>query len=116
MITYYHTPNCSKSNHGLQLINAAKPNSSRAIVIRDIIKSPLSLSELSHIVTYLSDDLMTLVRHPNVRFGNQKNTLNNTIIINYFRYNPLQLQRPIIATPYESVVCRPLDRLNRYLM
>ena len=111
MIKLYHNSRCSKSRGCLDLIN----KSGIKYEIFEYLKSELTKKEINDIVEGLIDPIEDLVRKEPIIKGVKINFSNKREVISLLFKNKICLQRPIIFTGKEYVICRPVEKVLKYL-
>ena len=98
--TLFHNKNCSKSRVCLDILKKHKID----FQLREYIKDPLTLSEITDILKKLSGEKSTLLRK-------QTKELDFNDLITYVYENQNDLQRPIFFDGKKYTICRPPERV-----
>lgn len=113
MIQIYHNPRCSKSRHGLALLEDAK-------VTYEVIKyldAPPSNAELTAIIKKLGIKPVALVRTGEAIWKEHfkgKELSDNEIIEAMVTY-PKLIERPIVINGDKAVIGRPTELINEII-
>jgi arsenate reductase len=105
-VSIYHNPRCSKSRETLALLNdkGIKPE------IIEYLKTPPSISELTHILSQLAITPRQLLRKNESIYKelNLKNTeLTDEFLIHTMCENPKLIERPIVINNNSARLGRP---------
>ena len=112
MILLYHNRRCSKSRACLELIR----NSNSKYKVINYLEDDISTAELEELVKGLIDPLEELVRTNEPIIKNKKvNFENKEDIINLLINNKNCMQRPIVGVEGIFEICRPVDKVLKYL-
>ena len=112
MILLYHNKKCSKSRACLELII----NSNIKYKVINYLEDDIRFAELEALVKGLIDPLEELVRTNDPNIKNKKiNFENKEDIINLLINNKNCLQRPIVGVEGIFEICRPVDKVLKYL-
>lgn len=113
MITIYHNPRCAKSRAGLKYLESKKLD----FTIRQYLKEPLTVAELSELLTKLGTEPLDMVRTQEAYFKEnlKGKTLSNEEWIKEIAANPKLLQRPIVETGKNAVWAQPAERIDELL-
>lgn len=112
MILLYHNKKCSKSRACLELII----NSNSKYKVINYLEDDIRFAELEALVKGLIDPLEELVRTNDLNIKNKKiNFENKEDIINLLINNKNCLQRPIVGVEGIFEICRPVDKVLKYL-
>lgn len=99
----YHNNRCSKSRQCLALMPT------EGIEIIDYIKNPMSKDELSALIAKIGISPMQLIRkgEPVWKENYKGKDLSDAELIEAMVSNPKLIERPIVETEDNAVVCRP---------
>ena len=112
MILLYHNKRCSKSRACLELII----NSNSKYKVINYLEDDMGPAELKALVEGLVDPLEELVRTNEPIIKNKKiNFENKEDIINLLINNKNYMQRPIVGVKGIFEICRPVDKVLKYL-
>ena len=112
MILLYHNKKCSKSRACLELII----NSNSKYKVINYLEDDIRFAELEALVKGLIDPLEELVRTNDPNIKNKKiNFENKEDIINLLINNKNCMQRPIVGVEGIFEICRPVDKVLKYL-
>ena len=112
MILLYHNKRCSKSRACLELII----NSNSKYKVINYLEDDMGPAELKALVEGLIDPLEELVRTNEPIIKNKKiNFENKEDIINLLINNKNCMQRPIGGVKGIYEICRPVDKVLKYL-
>ena len=112
MILLYHNKRCSKSRACLELII----NSNSKYKVINYLEDDMGPAELKALVEGLVDPLEELVRTNEPIIKNKKiNFENKEDIINLLINNKNCMQRPIVGVKGIYEICRPVDKVLKYL-
>jgi len=111
LIKLYHNNRCAKSRACLDLII----KSGLKFEVFQYLKLELTKKEISLIVDGLVDPIEDLVRKEPIIKGVKINFSNKREVISLLFKNKICLQRPIIFTGKEYVICRPVEKVLKYL-
>ena len=106
----YHNPRCSKSRHGLAILEDSKSD----FKIIKYLEEPLTLKELQNILNLLKITPIELVRK-NELIWKQKykgKTLTDSEIIAAMVENPKLIERPIVINKGKAVIGRPPELIK----
>ena len=112
MIVIYHNNRCSKSRLCLELIK--KSNTDYKVI--EYLKEDLSVNNIKEIVYGLEDEINDIVRTNEKEIKNIKINFKNkdSIIKLIVEYN-ICMQRPIIRVNEKFVICRPPEKVLKYI-
>lgn len=101
----FHNNRCSKSREALCLLQ----DNGADLEIRDYIKNPPSVSELSELLNLLNLPAFDLVRKGEALFKEKyKNkALSNSEWIQVLAENPVLIERPIVVKFNKAIIGRP---------
>ena len=112
MITLYHNTKCSKSLACLKLIIS----SDISYKVINYLEDDISLKDYEAIINGLIDPLEELIRKNEPFVKSKKINFNNKKeIINILINNKICMQRPIVASGDVYEICRPVDKVLKYL-
>ena len=113
MIILYHNKNCSKSRACLELIK----NSNTKYKIIEYMVAKLNYKDIQNIVYNLQDELKDLVRVKDNKLEEKEiiNFKNKKIVIDLLFNDIAKLQRPIIFYNSKYIICRPVNKVLKYL-
>ena len=112
MIVIYHNNRCSKSRLCLDLIK--KSNTDYKVI--EYLKEDLSVNNIKEIVYGLEDDIHDIVRRNEKEIKNVKiNFKNKDSIIKLIAKHNICMQRPIICVNEKFVICRPQEKVLKYI-
>lgn len=108
MIQVYHNSRCSKSRQCLALIE----NSGQKFEVIKYLENPLTITELTEIISKLKIEPIELVRKKEkIWIEKFKNiALSPTEIIEIMVKNPILIERPIVINGNKAVVARPIEK------
>tara|TARA_B100000686_G_scaffold41610_1_gene43070 strand:- start:980 stop:1333 length:354 start_codon:yes stop_codon:yes gene_type:complete len=101
----FHNPNCSKSRGCLKILK----EKGIKFETRNYLKDKLDSTEIKKIIENLDGNLEDLIRN--------KKSLNFDIyqekkkLIEFFRIEPKNLQRPIFYNNKKFIICRPPEKV-----
>ena len=112
MIVIYHNNRCSKSRLCLELIK--KSNTDFKVI--EYLKENLSVNNIKEIVYGLEGEINGIVRTNEKEIKNIKINFKNkdSIIKLISKYN-ICMQRPIIRVNEKFVICRPPEKVLKYI-
>ena len=112
MIVIYHNNRCSKSRLCLDLIK--KSNIDYKVI--EYLKEGLSVNNIKEIVYGLEGDINDIVRTNEKEIKNVKINFKNkdSIIKLIAKYN-ICMQRPIICVNERFIICRPPEKVLKYI-
>ena len=102
MITYYHNPQCSKSRHGLSLLES----SGIPFNVCEYLKTPPSRDEISQLVLGYLDDPRDLVREPLSATSD---------VVDFLFSSPALMQRPLLFFNQKTILGRPVDTISKFI-
>ena len=110
VITVYHNPKCSNSRGALELIRERgfKPH------VVEYLKTPLPADALRALIAACGVPVRELMRSKETLFGElglADPTLGDDALIAALVEHPVLLNRPIVATPLGTRLCRPPERV-----
>ena len=109
-VTIYHNPKCGTSRNTLAMIRA----SGEEPVIIEYLQTPLSKEQLSELVTAMKISVRDLLREKGTPFAELD--LSNTKwsddqLLDFIVQHPILMNRPVVATPRGTALCRPSERV-----
>ncbi|UCE93298.1 MAG: arsenate reductase (glutaredoxin) [Flavobacteriaceae bacterium] len=109
----YHNPRCSKSRQGLAIVNEANVD----FEIREYLKEPVSVEELTDIIKKLNIPAIELVRKNEKDWKeNFKNkNLSEQEVIEAMVSFPKLIERPIFVKGEKAVIGRPPEKIKDLL-
>ena len=112
MIVIYHNNRCSKSRLCLELIK--KSNTDYKVI--EYLKEDLSVNNIKEIVYGLEGEINDIVRTNEKEIKNIKINFKNkdSIIKLIAKYN-ICMQRPIICVNERFIICRPPEKVLKYI-
>ena len=112
MIVIYHNNRCSKSRLCLDLIK--KSNIDYKVI--EYLKEGLSVNNIKEIVYGLEGDINDIVRTNEKEIKNVKiNFKIKDSIIKLIAKHNICMQRPIIRVNEKFVICRPPEKVLKYI-
>ena len=112
MIVIYHNNRCSKSRFCLDLIK--KSNTDYKVI--EYLKEDLSVNKIKEIVDGLEGDIKDIVRTNEKEIKNVKiDFKNKESIIKLIAKYKICMQRPIIHVNEKFVICRPPEKVLKYI-
>jgi len=110
MIKIYHNPRCSKSRHGLALLEASGKKFETVLYLTD----NLTTKQLKEIIKLLDINPIDLVRKNETIWKEEyKNvTLTDNELIKVMVKHPKLIERPIVTTKNKAVIGRPTEIIN----
>ncbi len=112
MIVIYHNNRCSKSRLCLELIK--KSNTDYKVI--EYLKEDLSVNNIKEIVYGLEGVISDIVRTNEKEIKNIKINFKNkdSVIKLISKYN-ICMQRPIIRVNEKFIICRPPEKVLKYI-
>ena len=109
----YHNPRCSKSRQGLAIVKDANVD----FEIREYLKEPVSVEELTDLLRKLDIPAIELVRKNEKDWKeNFKNkNLSEEDVINAMVSFPKLIERPIFVKGNKAVIGRPPEKIKELL-
>ncbi|WKK66900.1 arsenate reductase (glutaredoxin) [Lutimonas zeaxanthinifaciens] len=109
----YHNPRCSKSRQGLAIVKEADED----LEIREYLKEPVSVEELTDIIRKLDIPALELVRKNEKDWKeNFKNkNLSEQEVIEAMVSFPKLIERPIVVKGERAVIGRPPEKIRDLL-
>ena len=113
-VTIYHNPKCSTSRKVLDALRAAglQPQ------VIEYLKTPPDHAALRALATRLSLPVRDMLREKGTPYaeldlGNPKWTEDE--LLDFMAQHPILLQRPVVVTPTQALICRPAERVQEVL-
>ena len=109
-VTIYHNPQCGTSRNTLAMIRA----SGEEPAIIEYLQTPLSKEQLSELVDAMKISVRDLLREKGTPFAELD--LSNTKwsddqLLDFIVQHPILMNRPVVATPHGTALCRPSERV-----
>ena len=109
-VTIYHNPKCGTSRNTLAMIRA----SGEEPVIIEYLQTPLSKEQLSELVAAMKISVRDLLREKGTPFAeldlaNAK--WSDDQLLDFIVQHPILMNRPVVATPHGTALCRPSERV-----
>ena len=112
MIVIYHNNRCSKSRFCLDLIK--KSNTDYKVI--EYLKEDITENNIKEIVYGLEGEINEIVRTNEKEIQKVKiDFTNKDSIIKLIAKNKICMQRPIIRVREKFVICRPPEKVLKYL-
>ena len=112
MIVIYHNNRCSKSRQCLDLIK--KSNTDYKVI--EYLKEDLSVNKIKEIVYGLEDEINDIIRTNEKEIKKVKiDFTNKDSIIKLIAKHKICLQRPIVRVNEKFVICRPPEKVLKYI-
>ena len=112
MIVIYHNNRCSKSRLCLELIK--KSNSDYKVI--EYLKKDLSLNNIKKIVYGLEGEIKEIIRNNEKEIKKAKiDFTNKDSIIKLIAKYKKCMQRPIVRVNKKFVICRPPEKVLKYI-
>ncbi|MBX8825433.1 arsenate reductase (glutaredoxin) [Ochrobactrum sp. SFR4] len=109
-VTIYHNPKCGTSRNTLAMIRA----SGEEPVIIEYLQTPLSKEQLSELVAAMKISVRDLLREKGTPFAelDLANTKwSDDQLLDFIVQHPILMNRPVVATPRGTALCRPSERV-----
>jgi arsenate reductase len=113
-ITIYHNPSCSTSRNVLALIRAAG-HEPRVV---EYLKTPPTKEQLRALVAAMGVPVRAILREkgtPYAELGLDDPKWSDEQLLDFIVQHPILLQRPVVATPLGTKLCRPVEEVNTLL-
>lgn len=109
----YHNPRCSKSRQGLAIVNEANVD----FEIREYLKEPVSVEELTDIIKKLNIPAIELVRknEKDWKENFRHKDLSEQEVIEAMVSFPKLIERPIFVKGEKAVIGRPPEKIKDLL-
>ncbi|KAB0537331.1 arsenate reductase [Pseudochrobactrum saccharolyticum] len=109
-VIIYHNPQCGTSRNTLAMIRA----SGEEPAIIEYLQTPLSKEQLSELVDAMKISVRDLLREKGTPFAELD--LSNTKwsddqLLDFIVQHPILMNRPVVATPHGTALCRPSERV-----
>ncbi|WP_075657086.1 arsenate reductase (glutaredoxin) [Pseudochrobactrum sp. B5] len=109
-VIIYHNPQCGTSRNTLAMIRA----SGEEPVIIEYLQTPLSKEQLSELVAAMKISVRDLLREKGTPFAeldlaNAK--WSDDQLLDFIVQHPILMNRPVVATPHGTALCRPSERV-----
>ncbi|EPY7300211.1 TPA: glutaredoxin-dependent arsenate reductase [Klebsiella quasipneumoniae subsp. quasipneumoniae] len=107
-ITIYHNPECGTSRNTLALIR----NSGAEPTIIYYLETPPSRDELRQLIAAMAIPVRALLRQnvePYDALGLAEERFTDDQLIDFMLQHPILINRPIVATPRGTRLCRPSE-------
>ncbi|MES0300177.1 glutaredoxin-dependent arsenate reductase [Citrobacter sedlakii] len=109
-ITLYHNPACGTSRNTLEMIR----NSGHEPTIIYYLDTPPTRNELSKLIADMGITARGLLRQnvePYALLGLEEDRFTDEQLIDFMLQFPILINRPIVATPLGTRLCRPSERV-----
>ena len=113
-VTIYHNPKCSTSRKVLDALRVAglQPQ------VIEYLKTPPDHAALRALATHLGLPVRDMLREKGTPYaeldlGNPKWTEDE--LLDFMAQHPILLQRPVVVTPTQALICRPAERVQEVL-
>lgn len=107
-ITIYHNPQCSTSRHVLALIR----NTGAEPEIIEYLKTPPTREKLLELIAQMGVSMRDAVRQKETLYaelGLDNPALGDDELVDAMLAHPILINRPIVATPLGTRLCRPSE-------
>ena len=107
-ITIYHNPDCGTSRNTLALIR----NSGVEPVVIEYLKAPPARAELVELIAAMGVPVRNVLRQKGTPCDDLKlddRTWTDDELIDFMVRHPILMNRPIVATPLGTRLCRPSE-------
>ena len=115
MATLYHNPRCSKSRAALAMCQA----SNQEINVRLYLNEPLTIEELTGILSRLNGPISRIIRTKDSKFKSVDSTMLNLeqveSIAEFLFLHGHLMERPLLDDGTTAVIGRPVENLNQLL-
>lgn len=113
MYTIYHNSRCKKSREGLQILQ----DSGKEFEVREYLKEPLSIAELTKLIEKLNIEPIELVRKGEKIWKEEykHRELGNSELIEAMVKHPKLIERPIVEHNNTAVIGRPPTDISKLL-
>ena len=113
MYTIYHNSRCKKSREGLAILQ----ESGKEFEIREYLKEPLSVAELTNLIEKLNIEPIELVRKGEKIWKDEfkGRDLSKKEVIEAMVENPKLIERPIVEDKNSAVIGRPPSDIQKLL-
>ena len=113
-VTIWHNPKCATSRKVLEMIRAAGVTPD----IVDYVKAPPSTAAIRTALKAMAMKPRALLRRkgtPYEELGLDDPTLSDTALVAAMHAHPILIERPVVATPKGTRLCRPPERLHEII-
>ena len=113
-VTIYHNPACSVSRNTLAMIR----QSGEAPEVIEYLKHPLDRARLQELIKAMGISARALLREkgePYVELGLDDPKWSDDELIDVMLAHPILINRPIVATPKGTKLCRPSEAVLELL-
>ena len=110
MVTIYHNPACGTSRNVLAMIRA----SGEEPVVVEYLKTPPSRETLVALIAAIGGTPRDILREkgtPYAALGLDDPGLSDDALIDAMLAHPILINRPIVASPHGTRLCRPSERV-----
>lgn len=107
-ITIYHNPACGTSRNVLAMIR----NSGQEPVVIEYLKTPPDRATLTALITAMGVPVRAVLREkgaPYAELGLDDPKWSDEQLIGFMLQHPILINRPIVATPLGTMLCRPSE-------
>ena len=107
-ITIYHNPACGTSRNVLAMIR----NSGEEPVVIEYLKTPPDRATLAALITAMGVPVRAVLREkgtPYAELGLDDPKWSDEQLIGFMLQHPILINRPIVATPLGTLLCRPSE-------
>lgn len=114
-ITYYHNPNCSKSQAGLAILQDWSKDHQRSFDTILYLQNPPSPTELKEILKKLGLKAYEITRKKEAAEAGIDMNLAEDQLIQALCNHPKAIERPILVVNDQAVIGRPTENITRLL-
>ena len=110
MVTIYHNPACGTSRNTLALIR----NSGEEPQVVEYLKTPPSRETLQRLIADMSCTVRDILREkgtPYAELGLGATHWTDEQLLDFIGQHPILMNRPIVATPLGTRLCRPSEQV-----
>lgn len=107
-VTIYHNPDCGTSRNTLALIR----NSGEEPTVIEYLKTPPSREKLLSLIAAMGISVRALLRRkgtPYEELGLDNPKWTDEELVDFMMAHPILMNRPIVATPLGTGLCRPSE-------
>lgn len=107
-VTIYHNPACGTSRNVLAMIR----NSGEEPVVIEYLKTPPDRVTLTALITAMGVPVRAVLREkgaPYAELGLDDPKWSDEQLIGFMLQHPILINRPIVATPLGTMLCRPSE-------
>ncbi len=107
-VTIYHNPACGTSRNVLAMIR----NSGEEPVVIEYLKTPPDRATLTALITAMGVPVRAVLREkgtPYAELGLDDPKWSDEQLIGFMLQHPILINRPIVATPLGTMLCRPSE-------